>query len=842
MSPPPRVLFEDHPAPMWLDDPGSGRVVEANRAAVSLFGHPREVLIGAPLERLGDPGACVLSAASGQLGAASVRAVSMRVRHAEGRWLDLECTCRPIDHEGRAVRLVVAYDVTGRLAEQRELNAARERAHQLGVLLTNTTAALVVIDAGAVVRYANPAVAGLLGLPEAEAGALGPGEPVRALLGQRFEVLLGDEADPGVTDEFAAAIAHGLGVVQIYRGFGRRGGASWIELRLSPVRGDDGSVTDFVGILADVSERKRFEQQLAHQGSHDALTGLPNRHLALDRLRQALHYASRLDRRVGVILLDLDEFKVLNDSVGHRAGDDLLQQVARRLRAAVRLGDTVARLGGDEFMVVCANLVDDAELDLVAARLTAAFDAPFVIGEESRYVTVSAGISAAPADGDDAEVLIKSADIAMYRAKADGRDAVRRFLPEMNEALALRYSVDARLREALERGEFVLHYQPQVDARSGRSCGVEALIRWQHPERGLVPPLQFIPAAEESGLIVPIGRWALETACRQHKRWVDAGLADFPVAVNVSVAQFRKSDLVATVAEVLAQTGLPAHLLELELTESLIIDNAEAFVAILARLVQLGVRLAIDDFGTGYSSLNYLRRLPVHRLKIDRAFVRDIHLDPSDAALGRSIIAMAHNLGLEVVAEGVETEPQAAFLRRNMCDVLQGYLYSRPQAAHDVEEMLRRNTRLAAAAPQGTDRTVLLVDDEPMVSRVVRRQLEIAGYHVIVADSGPAALVLLAGHDVGVVISDQRMPEMTGTELLTRVKDLHPETVRIILSGFAELGTLQDAINRGAIYKFLVKPCHEDVLRASVAEAFQHHAVLRENARLRRHLGEGAAP
>jgi len=718
--------------------------------------------------------------------------------------------------ENAAAHLVILRDVTDQRRVADSLMVS-DRA------LQTSSNGVAVIAAGDAVTFVsvNPAFTRLTGFSEDE------------VRGRGFSVLMGGLPERSLINELDLAVSKGRESTHTFQGWRKDGSGYWCELRLAPVKNAAGVLTHAVGIMTDVSDRRSFELQLAHQASHDALTGLPNRDLALDRLRQAVDLAARLERTVGVIVLDLDEFKVFNDTAGHAAGDSLLRQVSRRLRAAVRRGDTVARLGGDEFVVLCPNLCDEGELELVSERLVMALEPSFTIGEQSRYVTASLGVSAFPSDGDDPEDLLKSADIAMYRAKADGRNVVRRFAPEMNERLAARFSLDARLRDALENGEFELYYQPQIDARSGRVCAAEALIRWRHPERGLVPPLQFIPAAEETGLIVPIGRWALEEACRQNRAWQAAGLSNFPVAVNVSVAQFRRSDLVATVAEVLAETGLSPRMLELELTESIGIDNADAFISTLLDLRRLGVHIAIDDFGTGYSSLNYLRRLPVSRLKIDRTFVREVHTDPGDAGLARSIIAMAHNLGLAVVAEGVETETQAAFLRRNMCDILQGYLFARPMPARDLEAFLERAEPLFSTSSGEGERTVLLVDDEPLVSRAIGRILVLSGYEVVAASSGAEALELLASRPIGVVVSDQRMPGMRGTELMRRVKDLHPLTVRIILSGQGDYETIQEAINQGAIYKYLLKPCSEDTLKASLAEAFQHHDVLRENQRLR---------
>jgi len=441
-------------------------------------------------------------------------------------------------------------------------------------------------------------------------------------------------------------------------------------------------------------ERKRYQQQLEHQANYDALTGLPNRNLLHDRLRQAV-YSQRNPRAIAVVFMDLDHFKFVNDSLGHSVGDKLLKGMGERLRSVLREGDTVGRVGGDEFVLILNDQANEEVIFRAMQRISAKVAEPIDIDGKEMYVTCSAGISLYPQDGPDVDTLLKHADAAMYRAKEHGRNNFQFYTSEMNDRVNERLSLEHALRRALERREFLLHYQQKNDLRSGAIIGAEALVRWNHPEWGLVRPARFIPLAEETGLIVPLGEWVLGEACRQARAWMDQGLKPGVVSVNLSARQFRQEGLVRTVSRILEETRLDPSLLEFELTESMVMHNVEAAITTLQGLKSLGVALSVDDFGTGYSSLSYLRQLPVDTLKIDRSFVRDIGAgeNPDDGVIAQAIISLGHSLRLKVIAEGVETDAQLRFLKRHGCDELQGFLYGEAVAPAEYAKLLERAKR-----------------------------------------------------------------------------------------------------------------------------------------------------
>jgi diguanylate cyclase (GGDEF)-like protein len=437
-------------------------------------------------------------------------------------------------------------------------------------------------------------------------------------------------------------------------------------------------------------ERKLAEDRILFMANHDALTGLPNRTLLNDRLSQALRYAQRYDRWVTVLFVDLDNFKFINDSLGHNAGDEFLKTIAKRMVQRVRVTDTVVRIGGDEFVIVLFDQPKDvAVISETVQKIQSAIAEPVRLEGHDLRVTSSIGIANYPDDGIDAEALLTNADAAMYRAKDVGRDNFQVYTPELNTKVHEKFLLQEELRNAVARSEFVLHYQPQVDLHTGRVFAVEALVRWNHPRLGMVPPIEFIPIAEETGLIVPIGDWVLREACRQNKVWQDAGLPLMVVSVNVSARQFSEKNLIASVAGALKESGLDAKYLELEVTESLIMQDVGLAVATMKDLQGLGVQLSIDDFGTGYSSLSALKTFPVTRLKIDKSFIDGLLVNESDRAVANAIISLGQKLNLRVIAEGVETEAQAACLRDINCDEMQGYLFSKPLPASEIEELLR---------------------------------------------------------------------------------------------------------------------------------------------------------
>jgi len=446
-------------------------------------------------------------------------------------------------------------------------------------------------------------------------------------------------------------------------------------------------------VAMDLTSHKQYEARLEYQANYDALTGLANRNRLHDRLKQAIVSAERYKHQVAVAFIDLDHFKFINDSLGHHVGDRVLVEVAARLQSCVRENDTIARHGGDEFVVVIDHS-DEAVISSLMPRILDSIAQPVMVEDRELQVTCSIGFSLYPIDGHDAGTLLKNADAAMYRAKEQGRNNVQFYTEELNEKIGARLRMESMLRRALERGEFYLNFQPQVALRTGCVVGVEALIRWNHELEGIIPPADFIPLAEELGLIVPIGEWVLLTACKQMKAWQDSGLPMISVAVNLSARQFKQKDLVETIARVLQETGLAPCYLDIELTESMVMYNVESAVTTLRKLRDMGIKLSIDDFGTGYSSLNYLKRFPINVLKIDQSFVRDIASDAGDAAITRSIIALAHSLKLQVIAEGVETEEQLNYLAQHHCDVIQGYYFSRPLSAAACELFLQQDKKL----------------------------------------------------------------------------------------------------------------------------------------------------
>ncbi len=454
-----------------------------------------------------------------------------------------------------------------------------------------------------------------------------------------------------------------------------------------------GEVSFALDLFERENQRKNAEDRIRHLATHDALTGLPNRTLLLDRLAQALRAAQRKQNCVGVLFLDLDHFKTINDSQGHGVGDQLLQEIGRRLRDVVRQEDTLARQGGDEFILVLTDLPDPAAAGWVAEHLLKALRAPFMLDHQMLHVAASIGISLYPLDAADPPTLIRFADSAMYQAKADGRAGYAFFTAELNARVSELFTLSNELRQALERDEFVLHYQPQIELATGRPVGVEALIRWQHPRRGLISPGRFIPVAEETGLIGPIGEWTLRAACAQGRLWQDAGLPPLSVAVNLSAKQWLQPHLENQVIDALQSAGLEPCWLELEITENLLMRDTDKMIETMRRLRAGGVQFAVDDFGIGYSSLSYLKRFPVSRIKIDQSFVRDIPGDPDDAAIATAIIRMGKSLRLTVVAEGVETPEQLRFLGAQGCDVAQGYHFSKPLPAAECAEYLARLAR-----------------------------------------------------------------------------------------------------------------------------------------------------
>jgi diguanylate cyclase (GGDEF)-like protein/PAS domain S-box-containing protein len=658
--------------------------------------------------------------------------------------------------------------------------------------------------------YTNPAFSEITGYAGSE------------VLGRNPRFLHGDDvAQPGL-DVLREAQRRGSSDAALVRNYRKDGSLFWNELHLTPVRNSSGTITHWIGISNDVTEQKRYQEQLEFQSNHDTLTALPNRNLLRDRLAQAMTYAQRHGRLISVLLLDLDGLKRINDNFGHAVGDLLLQQIAQRLQETVREGDTVARMAGDEFAIILADVGHSEDTTMVCERLLSEVSRPLQVADEWLTLTTSIGISVFPNDANEADTLLRYANIALHRCKETGRNGFEYYQAEMNSEAMERLRLESQLCAALEHGEFELYYQPQLDLRSGSIAGFEALIRWNRPQQGVVSPATFIPIAEESGLILPIGKWVLEEACRQLKRWQEAGLPAVTVAVNLSAKQLEQADIVQQIAATLGAAGVEPGSLVLELTESTVMRRPEMLSQRLQELRQLGLTLAMDDFGTGYSSLSYLHRFPFNTIKIDRAFIANLTSDPHSAAIVKATLAIAHSLKLNTVAEGVEEEAQLRLLERLGCDEVQGYFLGRPTPAGEAEALLRQAAPLFTPRDERVDRpSILLVDDDMIIRRTLEKELQNSGYHILCADSGARALEVLALEPVQVIISDNRMPGMSGVELLSRVSELYPEIRRIMLTAYADTDTVTAAVNRGHVHHILYKPWNSKQLLSSVKTAFR---------------------
>ena len=612
-----------------------------------------------------------------------VRDFQTRVRHRDGRvvWVSINALHHR-DANGVLLGIEgVARDVTER--HETEVQMAK-----LSRALEQTADSVIITDRHGIIEYVNEAFEHVTGYGRDE------------VLGRRVSLLKSGRHGDGFYRNLWSTISRGEAFREVMINC-RRDGSEYHEAKtITPLRDDDGDIQHYVSTGKDISERIRVEERLYHMAHHDGLTGLPNRDFFIRRLDERLHAAP--EQPLAVLLCDLDRFKIINDSLGHELGDRVLKELAERLCSLAIGSDDVARLSGDEFVVLLSGTdIDHGAAARMASRILDVLAQPCVVEGQELFVTASVGISLAPEDGGDARSLLKQADVAMYRAKELGRNNHQFYAAEMGVRAAHRLSMETALRRAVERQEFCLHYQPQMDLANQRVMGVEALLRWQHPERGLVPPDEFIPLLEETRLIEEVGDWVLETACRQGQRWREQFNAPIRVAVNLSGRQFTDSRLLKRLSRILDDTGFDRQLLELELTESVIMRDDRHSVRVFNTLWDMDVRIAIDDFGTGYSSLSYLKRFPIDTLKIDRSFIRDISTDPDDAAIVRAIIAMANSLNLQVVAEGVETLEQREFLLATGCHLMQGYLCHRPAAPEQLAAFLSdcQAGRLTCGAP-----------------------------------------------------------------------------------------------------------------------------------------------
>ena len=599
----------------------------------------------------------------------------------DGGELPVEVYRRHLKTRDREIVVSVVRDISARLAVDQALRL-RDRALESSVNAIVITRA----DGDHEVEYVNPAFERLTGYSADETR------------GRNLRFLQREDRDQPDLAKLRDAISRGEDAVALLRNYTRDGMPFWNEMRIAPVQ-DGERVQYYVGVLHDVTAAKRYQDELAHQATHDLLTGVANRTLLEDRIEQAIASARRHQRLFAVVFVDLDHFKRINDEFGHTAGDAVLCEVALRIKSSIRGDDTLARYAGDEFVVILSELDNEEAIGTALMRLRGAVSRPIELDGRAAAVTCSMGACVYPRDGASAEELLRHADAAMYQAKESGRDAYRFFTHGLNERSQSRVEIEGRLRGAIEAGELFLEYHPSIALGDGSVTGLEALIRWRHPELGVVPPAQFIPLAEETGLIVPIGDWVLAEVCAQLARWRTEHRLALPVSINLSARQFRRKDLTSAIAALLREHDLPPSLLGCEVTEASILHDVDAATLVLNALRELGVTVALDDFGTGYSSLAYLRRLPIDALKIDHTFVRDLTTDPDDSQIVQAIIGLAETLGLTAIAEGVEAHEQVDYLRQHGCHAAQGFLYTVPLPAADIPAWLQAHARTLVEKP-----------------------------------------------------------------------------------------------------------------------------------------------
>lgn len=570
-------------------------------------------------------------------------------------------------HGGHAI---LCMDLTHEKQTQKQLQLS-------ATIIHNAAEAMMVTDADNVICMVNPAFTQITGYSADD------------IIGQTPSALSSGHHDASFYQQMYAQLTDsGFWQGEIWNK--RKDGEVYPEwLSISTIYAEDGSVQQRVALFTDITSRKKSEERIHYQANYDALTGLPNRNLFTDRMGQAVQLAKRQQERLALLSLDLDNFKQVNDSLGHVIGDELLRHVAERLKSLFRSSDTVARLSGDEFVVILNGATLGGDFEQLLNRVLEKVSAPYQINDATVYTSVSVGVTCYPDDGQSVDVLLQNADTAMFKAKEMGRNAFCFFTPEMNSRAQERHQLEIAMHEALEKGHFVMHYQPIVDPVSGTVISTESLVRWDDPEKGLIPPFKFIPIAEENGLIVPLGEWILRQACKDAAKWYNESDIHVGVSVNLSGIQFKRSNVVSLVKQALRETGLPPNKLTLEITESLLVDDESHVLQTLREIRDLGVLLSIDDFGTGYSSLSYLKKFPITTLKIDRSFINEVLISNEDAALTEAILSMASSLNLKVVAEGVENNGQVAFLLERQCDLIQGYYYSKPLP---IEKLLQSFT------------------------------------------------------------------------------------------------------------------------------------------------------
>ena len=676
-----RLLAEDVLDLILFISP-DGRIMDANEAAVKRYGYTREELTHMSLHNLRLP--------EDQLNVShflqnAPKGLRFELQHVckDGSVFPIDVSAKGATSNGKPIIVSLIRDITQRKNAEAAVWLEKERAQ---VTLESIGDAVITTDVRGNVEYLNPIAEALTGWTNAEAAGLSL-EKVFRIVNEETSELVECPIVRCLNEGHIVGLANHTVLIH------RNGTAIAIEDSASPIRDRADVVIGGVLVFHDVSDKRNLMKELAHQAHHDALTGLPNRLLFNEHLNQALAQARRKRGKLAVLFLDLDRFKLINDTMGHSLGDLLLNVVAERIRETLREGDTLARQGGDEFLILLPEIFQQQEAVTVSERILGVFSQPFILEGNEVYMSTSIGISLYPTDGSDLETLVKQADTAMYYAKEQGRNNYQFFTAGLNIKVNDRLSIENSLRKGLERGEFVLHYQPQVDLVSGFIVGLEALIRWNTADRGIVSPATFIPIAEETGLIVSIGEWVLRTACAQNMAWQEQGYPFLRMAVNISARQFREPNFIKLVAEILQEIGMDPQWLELEITESIAMENGEASVDMLSSFKELGIRISIDDFGTGFSSLNYLRRMPIDTLKIDQSFIRDISTGENGEEVVTAIIQLAKNLRLKVIAEGVETNSQWSFLKNKQCNEMQGFLFSKAVTSEELEKLFEQTIK-----------------------------------------------------------------------------------------------------------------------------------------------------
>lgn len=727
-----------------------------------------------------------------------------RIVQTDGSLRSIHTQAKPIyDNSGKiSIFSGTMLDITKRkeMEENLRLSAA---------VFENTTEGVIITDADEKVISTNRAVFDITGYENDEIIQ----KPISILKSERHD------------DEFYSDIHKAVAKTGSWQGEiwnKRKNGEIYPQwLNISVVKNANKEISNYVWVFSDISAIKESEHKLDHLAHHDPLTGLPNRLLLDVRMTQSLSRAKRNKNKIAVMFLDLDHFKNVNDTLGHPVGDMLLQEVAKRLTDCVREEDTICRQGGDEFIVILEELNDPHFASDVAQKIIVSLAQKYVLQEHDVFITCSIGISLYPDDSEDMTTLFKNADSALYKAKEQGRNAYQYYTDELTINAMRRMEIENSLRKAIGRNELILYYQPQVDLYSGQIVGIEALIRWQHPQKGLVLPDDFIPLAEETGLIFQIGEFMLRSACSRLKSWIDDGLTKLKISVNISAVEFNQKNFSQTVEKILNETGLEGKYLELELTERTAMQDAQKSIIIMKELKKLGVSFSIDDFGTGYSSLSYLKKFPIDKIKIDKSFISNITTDSEDAAISQAVISMSHSMHLKTVAEGVETFEQHEFLRSRQCDEIQGHYFSHPLPEAQIHELLTNEGKIDIIPLQKKEKVLLIVDDNKIMSDKLEHILQSDGYKILNASNSREALDILATNSVDIIIVDQDLSEMGSVELLRRVRKLYSKTIRILLSSHKDPEIIARAVNESAVHKIISKSlANNDKILKDIRAAF----------------------